>query len=187
MLNVVQYTYQIMIRERCAVLEIWKDIKGLEGKYQVSNLGRVRSVDRMTAGGFKKGKILRPNYTKDGYTQNNLGGTTKRVHRLVAEAFLDNPENKPTVNHIDGNKNNNRVDNLEYSTLKEQMHHAYQKGLKKRVLTNRKLKKEDVEFIKANYKKHSTEYGSVALSKKYGVSHRVILLVVKGESYLQYD
>ena len=109
--------------------EIWRDIKNLENYYQISNLGRVRSITRKA-----KTKILNNNYrtiegqlispakTRDGYLKVTLSKNHKRyyfrVHRLVAEAFIDNPNNYPVVNHKDENKLNNRVDNLEWCTNK---------------------------------------------------------------------
>lgn len=112
--------------------EVWKDITGYEGYYQVSNLGRVRSVDRMVKGKkenlrFVKGRILQPNLS-EGYLMVGLcksgRQSTIRVHRLVAEAFIPNPENKRTVNHIDENKLNNTITNLEWATDKENCGHG---------------------------------------------------------------
>lgn len=119
--------------------EIWKDISGYEGLYQVSNLGRVRSFDRYVRNGtsnrnIKRGKILKPCVTRDGYLQLNLIKDKKKkvstIHRLVAKAFIENPENKPCVNHIDGNKQNNNVTNLEWVTYSENTIHAMKIGLK---------------------------------------------------------
>lgn len=103
--------------------EIWKPVKGFEGLYEVSNLGRVRSLDRKVRnrGGFalKKGKILSDaavsghGYRKVGLWKDNMG-TNALVHRLVAEAFIPNPDNLPEVNHKDENPRNNCVENLEW-------------------------------------------------------------------------
>lgn len=97
--------------------EIWKDIKGFEGLYQVSNLGNVRSLKYRNQ---KLVKNLTPQTNNHGYKVVGLGenGKTKfaLVHRLVATAFIDNPNNYPVVNHKDENPLNNRVDNLEWST-----------------------------------------------------------------------
>ena len=102
--------------------EIWKDIEGYEGLYQISNMGRVKSVERMKwcGKGYYKTpeRILKARKTKNGYLLVNLwkDGKIKSyyIHRLVAQAFLDNPDNLPEVNHIDQDKTNNKVENLEF-------------------------------------------------------------------------
>lgn len=93
--------------------EIWKDIEGYEGLYQVSNLGRVKSLNYSRTG--KEG-ILKPNPTKRGYIIVELKSKPFQVHRLVAQAFIPNPNNLPQVNHIDENTSNNIVSNLEWCT-----------------------------------------------------------------------
>lgn len=120
--------------------EIWKDVIGFEGLYQVSNLGRVRSIDRIVPnreGVYLRrlGQIKKSHPNKQGYLRVNLSEGTKGakniakfVHRLVAEAFIPNPENKPQVNHIDLNKANNRIDNLEWVTSRENARHAVNNG-----------------------------------------------------------
>lgn len=122
--------------------EIWKDIEGYDGLYQVSDMGRVKSLDRYTDYGmskgivaFRKGVIMKPfiNNAGNGYECVKLSKfgvkTIFSVHRLVAIAFLPNPDNKTEVNHIDGNTRNNKVYNLEWCTHSENMKHAFKTGL----------------------------------------------------------
>lgn len=118
--------------------EVWKDIKGYEGLYQVSNLGRIKSLSRYVD--VREGvKIhinerVKPHYiNKKGYCQIGLckDGIRKGflVHRLVADAFIQNPQNKRTVNHINCDKSDNRIENLEWATYSENIRHAFSNNL----------------------------------------------------------
>lgn len=114
--------------------EIWKEIKGYEGLYEISNLGRVRSLPKYDSQGrYHLSHIKSQVDNGNGYLVVNLKHNgrqkMKTVHRLVAESFILNPENKRCVNHIDGNKKNNNVNNLEWCTHSENNKHAVKLGL----------------------------------------------------------
>ena len=109
--------------------EVWKDVAGYEGYYQVSNKGNVYSVERKDSRGQKcGGRTLKPVYDKDGYLiatiYKNGVEKKKRVHRLVVEAFLPNPKNLPEVNHIDEVKDNNELSNLEWCDTRYNNNHG---------------------------------------------------------------
>lgn len=122
--------------------EEWKDIEGFEN-WQISNTGHVKSPN----------KVLKPFFDQRKYYMVDLG-KTKRIHRLVAEHFIPNPEGKPQVNHIDGDKTNNHVSNLEWCTNQENMTYACEAGLysknraKGAANGNSKLQREEVIKMK---------------------------------------
>ena len=122
------------MKELRFICEEWRSIPEFDG-YQVSSLGRVKSTDRFCGDrpGVTKGKILKPFRNKRGYLEVNLyknsKSTAKIIHRLAAKAFISNDFNKPQVNHIDGNKLNNKISNLEWMSNSENQLHAYSLGL----------------------------------------------------------
>lgn len=125
--------------------EIWTKIDGYCGKYEVSNMGNVRSL---------KGKIklLQQRTLNSGYLYvsltSNCKSNNKTVHRLVAESFIPNAEGKGFVNHIDGNKKNNCSSNLEWVTKSENMKHAYKNGLIKNLIVPESHKKKVIQIDK---------------------------------------
>lgn len=140
--------------------EIWKDVKGFKGYYQISNLGNLKSLDRYQKGKggtmyFVKGRIMKHCLDGKGYhycylSKDNVR-TTGKIHRLVAKAFIPNPENKSQVNHLRG-KDNNDVDSIEWATPKENVVHAWKNNLcesKKGINSNaNKLSEKQVYEIK---------------------------------------
>ena len=125
--------------ERDGMTEVWKNIKNYENEYAVSNFGRVKRLkgkifiidskqDRVYYKTINE-KIIKQFYDNKGYKIVNLKGRRTRVHRLVATAFIENIDCKPFVNHLDGNKANNNVKNLEWCSAKENTNHAIRTGL----------------------------------------------------------
>ena len=164
-------------------------IRGYEGYYQVSNYGNVKSLDRVVkekTGKTQalKSRVLKPRINPSGYCyvelSKNGSKATFAIHQLVAQAFLNNPENKPIVNHINGVKTDNNVSNLEWATYSENLSHAYSTGLRTSVSSKavgeknyrRKLKSVQVIEIKRLLAEGNLTYKEIA--KKYGVSRSTI-------------
>nr|UWG88670.1 MAG: zinc-binding loop region of homing endonuclease [Bacteriophage sp.] len=159
-------------------MEHWKWIKGYEGKYEVSDLGRIRS--------YATGKIRylsAKRVTRDGYIHVSLRKDNKahefRVNRLVAEAFIgDSPKGKETVNHINGVKTDNRAVNLEWASMSDQMYHAYAHKLKKPRQSKHKTVDEftlkEKEDIWNNYEPYKQGHSIHYFALKYNVHHTVI-------------
>jgi hypothetical protein len=139
--------------------EIWKPIKGYEEYYEISNKGRVRNIK---TGQFKKASVGKVGYPVVDICKNGKR-KHKYLHRLLAEHFIPNSENKPQVNHIDGNKTNYQLNNLEWVTSKENIQHAFKTGLNKGIanlddeiikdlLLNRFMKGESITSIASDSK-----------------------------------
>lgn len=165
--------------------EIWRDIRGYEGLYQVSNFGRVKSFH------FGKEKLRKLVLNDKGYllVGLNKAGKTKKfgVHILVATAFLPNLENKPEVNHRDGNKQNNHVSNLEWVTERENVQHAFRIGLNRATKgsnhTNSKLLDDDVRYIREVCIPGDFKLGFGSLAEMFGVCKATIRKVYLGKTY----
>lgn len=168
----------------CFYMEIWKPIKGYEGIYQVSNLSRIRSIDRAVkySNGYnrvQKGITLKQHTTRKGYLAVYLCDHQQNfhtfVHRLVALHFIPNPDSKTQVNHINGIKDDNRVENLEWCTSSENMRHAFDTGLIKAKISNKEVRKAR--------ELHSDGLAGTKLSKMYNISQSYMSRILKGEVY----
>lgn len=156
--------------------EVWKNIDGVIG-YQVSNIGNVRK--------YENGKwILVKAFDSKGYVKVYISDGNNRhrqfVHRLVAKAFIPNPNYYHEVNHIDGNKKNNVVENLEWVTRSQNMKHAYETGLSDKS-ENRKLTREQIHFMRMNYIPKSKEFSARSYAKKYNMNDSEIYRIISGE------
>jgi hypothetical protein len=152
-------------------VEIWKDVIGYKGYYRVSNFGRVKSIHKKWK---KKEKFLSQCYDKKKYPMVHLSKNKKskiiRVHKIVAKAFIG--ISKLQINHIDGNKLNNNVNNLEYVTCKENIKHAFKNNLRKYTILPRPIICNNTKII----------YSSIAeASRDLNVSAGAICRVLKGQ------
>jgi hypothetical protein len=188
--------------------EIWKDIESKKGRYQVSNYGRINSLQRKVIdrkGIYRsiKEKILKPYTDELGYKRITLENKTNYlIHRLVAQAFILNPLNKPCVNHLDGNPSNNNMVNLEWCTFAENEQWSYKKlgkkiwnkgivlpysvwnkGIKTPEIAGikhpmHKLTEEDIKTIRGVYRFRSSTNNQYQLAKRFNVSQTAIYYIV---------
>lgn len=159
-----------------------KDVVGYEDLFAITEDGQIWSK--------RSNRFLKLNLF-NGYLATNTNVLGKAVvliaHRLVAKAYIPNPDNKPQVNHKDGNKQNNHVSNLEWCTAQENVQHAYDTGLAKALSGTEnygsKLSEEDIRYIRANYKPYDREFGARGLGRKFNVSHPIISYVINNKTY----
>lgn len=164
-------------------MEKWKPISNYEDFYEVSDKGNVRRIGSNT--------VLKPNFTNKGYLKVSLSVKSNvkqfNIHRLVAEAFVHNEYNKPQVNHIDGNKLNNYISNLEWVTNQENRTHAVQNSLHKVTFGEQRfnsvLTDDDVRFMKRNYKQGRGNMNSNYFAKKHNVSKQTIINIINGKKW----
>lgn len=172
-------------------IEEWRDVPGYEGKYQVSNFGRVKSLARFVLNGNKHWqpeRIFKKYLNNRGYEELKLYKGNRefknvQLHRLVAQAFIPNPNNYPQINHIDGNPENSRVENLEWCTNSMNTKHAYDTGLKDpknykgSANCNAKLTDEQVINIRLD-RKNGMSISEVSI--KYGIRKNHVGLISNG-------
>ena len=153
---------------------MWKEIEGTNGEYKVSDDGKVMTT--------KTGRILKPNINYRGYEKVCLFKADRKkrvyVHRLVAMTFIPNPEDKPQVNHIDGDKRNNKVSNLEWVTNEENMKHSVEMGLR---ANSHNSKKKRILAINIDTGERREFESILSASKAIGTNH--IPQVLKGERH----
>jgi predicted XRE-type DNA-binding protein len=173
------------------ILNNWKDIKGYEGLYMVSQCGQVKSLDRIVNGrwGAKriiKGRVLKPFKDKYGYFQailcKNSQVKSAKAHRLVGKTFISNPNNFLQINHINGVKTDNRVENLEWCTCAQNMAHASKNGLKAKGENNgsAKLTEKNVLEIRSMLLQGFTQ---AEIAEKFGVGQTRISDIKTGKSW----
>jgi hypothetical protein len=160
--------------------EVWKYIEGYNNKYMVSDLGNVMILPYISEQGhFLAGRLLSPTDNGRGYQRVNFNNETKYLHRLVAQTFLPNPQNKEEVNHVDGNKKNNVLYNLEWVTPDENRQHAVINNLIPHSENHHfsKLDRNQVLKIKKLFNQGERQ---IDIARTMGISHKTIHLIVRG-------
>lgn len=167
--------------------EVWKEMiyqgKNYGFKFEISNQGRLRNK--------KNGHIYKTTVNKYEQVCVSIYGKKKsiRIHRAVAETFISDPNNYPVINHIDGNKLNNKSSNLEWCTHSKNTKHAYDTGLKPLEKISgvnnyqSKLSEENIRYIRENYKPRDRHFGARALGRRFNIHHSCIEKIIHNESY----
>lgn len=166
-------------------MEEWRDVVGYEDLFSVSDKGNLFSKRSL--------RILKQHTRRNGYrtVATKIGGRKGksicfRIHRVVAEAFLPNPLNLPVINHINGVKDDNNIQNLEWSSYSDNTKHAHEMGLARPPCTKslQKLSEEEVQFILEKYKPFCRRFGSRALGRKFNINKSSISRIVRNSGYM---
>lgn len=172
--------------------EIWKDVVGWEGLYQVSSMGRFKSLSREKTLGARGKKIMKSFIMKQnevkGYLTilfyNNSIRKKYQSHRVVANHFIENTKNKRTVNHINGNKKDNRINNLEWSSDSEQQIHAVKIGLRNKTLgENSNLSKLNETLVKEIRELHKQKVKQNKLAITYNINRNTVSNIVNNKTW----
>jgi hypothetical protein len=181
-------------------MEVWKKIPRFNNEYEISSLGKIRSLKAVIIRSngkpyTRKSKVLKPDTKHSGYcigaVRVNKKMMSYKIHRLVAEMFIPNPEKKPTVNHINGVKSDNRVENLEWNTMLENVRHAHENGhtnvLAGENVGNSVATEKQVLEIRKYVKKQrdigNARYGRQKLCDRMGLSVSCVKDIILGRSW----
>lgn len=158
--------------------DLYEIVESVEKGYFVSPNGNIYN---------RHGDLMVGAVGRCGYRHIILNRKNRNVHRVIAETFIPNPNNFACVNHKDGNKLNNSVDNLEWCTYSENTLHSYRTGLEQRMCGEQhhahKLTEDDVRYIRSVYNKRNKEFGAIALAKKFNIDRTTIHDIVRGKTW----